>query len=103
MTTQKKRTMQTVQREADKRATKIQLNFTQFFITNKRKQPTKEKGGGKHKTQKVEKVQPCTKTQLTLNRVARNGKRKIIIGTKLITKKPKLKYKRWRGKRWKLD
>ena len=92
--------MQTVQREADKRARKIQLSFTQFFITNKRKQPTKEKGGGKHKTQKVEKVQPCTKTQLTLNRVARNGKRKIIIGKQLIMKKTKLKYKRWRGKRW---
>jgi hypothetical protein len=42
--TTKKRTMQTVQREADKRARKIQLNFTQFCITNKRNQPTKEKG-----------------------------------------------------------
>ena len=89
MTTTKKRTMQTVQREADKRARKIQLNFTQFFITNKRKQPTKEKVGGRHKTQKVEKAQPCTKKQLTLNRVARNGKIKIIIGKQLITKKTK--------------
>ena len=38
--TRKKRTMQTVQREADKRARKIQFNFTQFCITNKRKQTT---------------------------------------------------------------
>ena len=39
--TTKERTMQTVQKEADKRARKIQLNFTQFMITNKGKQPTK--------------------------------------------------------------
>ena len=42
--TANKRTMQTVQREADKRARKIQLNFTQFCITNKSNQPKKEKG-----------------------------------------------------------
>jgi hypothetical protein len=41
--------MQTVQKEADKRARKIQLIFTQFFITNKRKQPTKEKRKTKNK------------------------------------------------------
>ena len=42
--TTKKRTMQTVQKEADKRARKIQLYFTQFGITNTIKQPEKEKG-----------------------------------------------------------
>jgi hypothetical protein len=42
--TTNKRTIQTVQREADKRARKIQLNFTQFCITNTRKQSAKEKG-----------------------------------------------------------
>ena len=42
--TAKKRTMQTVQREADKRARKIQLNFTQFCITNKRNQLKRKKG-----------------------------------------------------------
>jgi hypothetical protein len=35
--------MQTVQKEADKRARKIQLKFTQFMTTNKGKQPTKDK------------------------------------------------------------
>ena len=71
--------MQTVQREADKRARKIQLNFTQFFITNKRKQPTTVKGKEKNKTQEVETAHPDTKKQLTLNPVTRNGKRKIIV------------------------
>ena len=92
--TTNKRTIQTVQREADKRARKIQLNFTQFFITNKRKQPTKEKGKEKNKTEKVEIAHPDTKKQLTLNPVTRNGKRKIIIGKQLRMKKTKLKYKR---------
>ena len=59
--TKKKRTMQTVQREADKRARKIQLNFTQFFITNKRKQPTKEKGGGNIKHKKLKKCNRAPK------------------------------------------
>ena len=92
--------MQTVQKEADKRTRTIQLNFTQFCITNTRKQPEKEKGKVKSKTQKDELAHSDTKKQLTLNPVTRNGKRKITIGKQGITKKTKLKYKRWRGKRW---
>ena len=74
-----KRTMQTVQKEAHKRARKIQLNFTQFLITNERKHPTKEKRKEKNKIQKVVLTHSDTKKQLTLNPVTRNGKRKIII------------------------
>ena len=39
--------MQTVQKKADKRARKIQLNLTQFMTTNKGKQLTKYKIKGK--------------------------------------------------------
>ena len=85
--TTKKRTMQIVQKEADKRARKIQLNFTQFCITNKRNQPKKEKGKLKSKTQKEELAHSDTKKQLTLKPVTRNGKRKITIGKQWITKK----------------
>ena len=66
--------MQTVQREADKRARKIQLNFTQFCITNKRKQPKKEKGKVKNKTQKEKLAHSDTKKQLTLKRSQGMGK-----------------------------
>ena len=52
--TTKKRTMQIVQKEADKRARKIQLNFTQFCITNTSKQPEKDKVTVKSKIQKEE-------------------------------------------------
>ena len=37
-----KRIMQTIQIEADKRARKIQLNFTQFLITNKKNNQQKK-------------------------------------------------------------
>jgi hypothetical protein len=45
MTTKKTRTMQTVQQEADKRASKIQLYFTQFMTTTMKnnQQKTNEK------------------------------------------------------------
>ena len=92
--------MQTVQKEADKRTRKIQLNFTQFCIANTNKQPEKDKGTVKSKIQKEELAHSDTKIQLTLKPVTRNGKRKITIGKQWITKKNKLKYKRWRGKRW---
>ena len=77
--------MQTVQKEADKRTRTIQLNFTQFCITNTTQQPEKEKGKVKSKTQKDELAHLDTKKQLTL--VTRNGKRKITIGKQLVTKK----------------
>ena len=53
--------MQTVQKEAGNRARKIQLNFTQFMITNKRKQPAKYKRKGKQKTQRGELAHSDTK------------------------------------------
>jgi hypothetical protein len=82
----KKRTMQTVQKEADKRARKIQSTFTRIIITHEGKQPTKDKQNNKHKTQRVEISHSDTKKQLTLNPVTRNGKIKITIGKQLITK-----------------
>ena len=81
--------MQTVQKEADKRTRTIQLNFTQFCITNTTQQSEKEKGKVKSKTQKDELAHSDTKKQLTLNPVTRNGKRKITIGKQLVTKKNK--------------
>ena len=92
--------MQTVQKEANKRIRKIQLNFTQFYTTNTSKQPEKDKGTVKSKIHKEKLAHSNTKIQLTLKSVTRNGKRKINIGKQWITKKTKLKYKRWRGKRW---
>ena len=59
--TTKKRTMQTVQKEADKRTRTIKLNFTQFCITNTTQQPEKEKGKVKSKTQKDELAHSDTK------------------------------------------
>ena len=79
--------MQTVQKEADKRTRKIQLNFTQFCIANTNKQPEKDKGTVKSKIQKEELAHSDTKIQLTLKPVTRNGKRKITIGKQLVTKK----------------
>ena len=98
--TTKKRTMQIVQKEADKRARKIQLNFTQFCTTNKSNQSKKETRKVKSKTQKQKLAQPNNKKQLTLKTATMNGKRKLTIGKQRITKKTKLMYKRWRGKRW---
>jgi hypothetical protein len=43
--------MQTVQKEADKRAKKIQLNFTQLMTTTKGKQSTKNKRTEEEKEQ----------------------------------------------------
>ena len=56
----KKRTMQAVQKEADKRARKIQSTFTQIIITSNGKQPTKGKQK-KHITQRVEIAHSDTK------------------------------------------
>jgi hypothetical protein len=54
-TTTTKRTIQTAQKDADKRARKVQLNFTQLMITNKGKQPTQDKRKEeKNKTQRAE-------------------------------------------------
>ena len=79
--------MQTVQKESDKRTRQIQLKFTQFMVTNKGKQPTKDKRKETHKKQRVELAHADTKKQLTLNPVTRNGKRKITIEKQLIAKK----------------
>ena len=69
--------MQTVQKEADKRARKIQFNFTQFLSQIRENNQQKKKGEKKRKkTQKVEIAHLDTKKQLTLNPVTRNGKRK---------------------------
>ena len=87
--TANKRTMQTVQREADKRARKIQLNFTQFCTTNKSNQSKKEKRKVKSKTQKQKLAQSNNKKQLTLKTATMNGKRKLTIGKQRITKKNK--------------
>ena len=87
--TTKKRTMLTVQKEANKRVKKIQLNFTQFCTTNKSNQSKKEKRKVKSKTQKQKLAQPNNKKQLTLKTATMNGKRKLTIGKQRITKKNK--------------
>ena len=72
--------MQTVQKEADKKGRKIQLNFTQFIITKKRENNQQKPNKNKNKTQRVELAHSNTKKQLTVKPVTRNGKIKITIG-----------------------